>query len=47
MKSIVIYFSQTHNTEKVAVAIQEGIKQIAGQCDVAKRKPVVFSFFAI
>jgi flavodoxin/ferredoxin len=36
MKSIVIYFSQTGNTEKVAFAIQSGIKQVSGQCDIAR-----------
>ena len=40
MKSIVIYFSQTGNTEKVAKAIQTGIKQIAGYCDIAKIKDI-------
>ena len=34
MKSIVIYFSQTGNTEKIAYAIQAGIKQLTGQCDI-------------
>jgi NAD-dependent dihydropyrimidine dehydrogenase PreA subunit len=34
MKSIVIYFSQTGNTEKVARAIQTGIAQMTGQCDL-------------
>ena len=38
MKSIVIYFSQTGNTEKVAYAIQAGVKQAAGYCDIAKIK---------
>ena len=38
MKSIVIYFSQTGNTEKVAQAIQTGVEQVAGQCDIAKIK---------
>jgi len=38
MKSIVIYFSQTGNTEKVAYAIQGGVKQAAGDCDIAKLK---------
>jgi flavodoxin/NAD-dependent dihydropyrimidine dehydrogenase PreA subunit len=33
LKSIIIYFSQTGNTEKVAKAIQSGIAQMAGQCD--------------
>ena len=38
MKCIVIYFSQTGNTEKVACAIQRGVKQVAGNCDIAKIK---------
>ena len=38
MKSIVIYFSQTGNTEKVAFAIQDGIKEAAGNCDIVKIK---------
>ena len=40
MKSIVIYFSQTGNTEKVAYAIQAGIKQTSSHCDIAKIKDV-------
>jgi flavodoxin/ferredoxin len=38
MKCIVIYFSQTGNTEMVAKAIQAGVKQAAGHCDIAKIK---------
>jgi flavodoxin/NAD-dependent dihydropyrimidine dehydrogenase PreA subunit len=38
MKCIVIYFSQTGNTEKVAKAIQAGVKQTAGHCDIVKIK---------
>jgi ferredoxin len=38
MKCIVIYFSQTASTEKVARAIQSGIKNVAGQCDITKLK---------
>jgi flavodoxin/ferredoxin len=38
MKSIVIYFSQTGNTEKVAYAVQAGVDQVAGHCDIAKIK---------
>lgn len=34
MKCVVIYFSQTGNTEKVAKAIHTGVKQIAGHCDI-------------
>ena len=40
MKSIIIYFSQTGNTEKVAFAIQAGIKHVAGNCDIAKIKDI-------
>ena len=36
MKSIVIHFSQTGNTEKVAKAIQSGIESVTGQCDIVK-----------
>ena len=38
MKSIIIYFSQTGNTEKVAKAIQKRVKQAAGHCDIVKIK---------
>lgn len=38
MKSVVIYSSQTGNTEKIAFAIQGGIKQITGQCDIIRMK---------
>jgi len=38
MKCVVIYFSQTGNTEKVAKAIQIGVKQAAGHCDIVKIK---------
>ena len=34
MKSIVIYFSQTGNTEMVARAIHAGVTQVTGQCDL-------------
>jgi len=40
MKCIVIYFSQTGNTEQVAKAVQKGVKQAAGHCDIAKLKDV-------
>ena len=36
LKSIIIYFSQTGNTQKIAQAIQAGIAQTTGQCDLAK-----------
>jgi flavodoxin/NAD-dependent dihydropyrimidine dehydrogenase PreA subunit len=38
MKSVVIYFSLTDNTEKVALAIQRGLKAVTGQCDILKIK---------
>jgi ferredoxin len=38
MKSIVIYFSQTGNTEKVARAIQAGITQVTAQCDLQEMR---------
>lgn len=34
MKCIVIYFSQTGNTEKVARRVQAGVKKAAGNCDL-------------
>jgi NAD-dependent dihydropyrimidine dehydrogenase PreA subunit len=34
VKSIVIYFSQTRNTEKIAKAIQNGVKQATSHCDI-------------
>ena len=34
MKSVVIYFSQTGNTEKIARSMQTGIRQVTGQCDL-------------
>jgi flavodoxin/ferredoxin len=40
VKCIVIYFSQTGNTEKIARAIQAGVKQLTGHCDIAKIKDV-------
>jgi flavodoxin/ferredoxin len=38
LKCILIYFSQTGNTEKVARAIQSGVKQATGHCDIVKIK---------
>lgn len=38
MKCAVIYFSQTGNTEKIARAIQSGVKEIAGHCDILTLK---------
>ena len=34
MKCIIVFFSLTGNTEKVARAIQTGVKQAAGNCDI-------------
>lgn len=36
MKSIVIYFSQTGNTEKIARAIKNGVSKLTGHCDIVK-----------
>lgn len=38
MKCAIVYFSQTGNTEKIAHAIQKGIIQAAGNCDIFKVK---------
>lgn len=38
MKCILIYFSQTGNTEKIARAVQKGVQQAAGYCDIVKIK---------
>jgi flavodoxin/NAD-dependent dihydropyrimidine dehydrogenase PreA subunit len=38
MKCAIIYFTQTGNTEKIALAIQKGIQQAAGHCDIFKIK---------
>ena len=38
MESVVIYFSQTGNTKKVAEAIQSGIALVTRQCDIFKLK---------
>ena len=40
MKAIVVYFSQTGNTEKVARRIQAGITQVLGDCDIAEMRAV-------
>lgn len=40
MKGIVIYFSQTGNTKKIAEAIHKGITSAGFQCDIAKLKDV-------
>jgi len=38
MKVVVIYSSQTGNTEKIAYAIHTGVKQITGHCDIFRMK---------
>jgi len=40
MKCIVIYFSQTGNTEKIARAVHSGVKKAAGECELVKIKDV-------
>jgi ferredoxin len=40
MKSIVIYYSQTGNTKKIAKAIHAGMSQTGEQCDIARLKDV-------
>jgi len=40
MKSIIIYYSQTGNTRKIAKAIHKGVDQKAGQCDIEQVKDV-------
>jgi ferredoxin len=40
MKSIVIYYSQTGNTRKIAQAIQKGIIGQTGQCDLVRVKEI-------
>jgi NAD-dependent dihydropyrimidine dehydrogenase PreA subunit/flavodoxin len=35
MRAIVVYYSATGNTQKIAMAIQHGIKGVNGQCDIA------------
>jgi ferredoxin len=40
VKSTVIYFSQTGNTEKIGRAIAAGIEQATGQCDVFEIRQV-------
>jgi flavodoxin/NAD-dependent dihydropyrimidine dehydrogenase PreA subunit len=38
LKTAIVYYSLTGNTEKITEAIQFGIKQITGQCDIIKIK---------
>jgi len=40
MKSVVIYYSQTGNTKKIAQALQKGIIKQTGQCDIARVKEI-------
>ena len=40
MKTIVIYYSQTGNTKKIAQAIHGGVSDVAGQCDIARLQDV-------
>jgi len=40
MRNIIIYFSLTGNTKKVAQAIHRGMSQLGGQCDIATVKEV-------
>ncbi|MFC1929023.1 flavodoxin family protein [Chloroflexota bacterium] len=40
MKSIIIYFSLTGNTKKVAKAIHKGMSQLVAHCDIATIKEV-------
>lgn len=40
MKTIVIYFSQTGSTQKIAEAIHKGITAAGFQCDIARMKDV-------
>jgi len=38
MKCLIIYYSQTGNTGKIARAVQKGIKRVAEQCDIVPLK---------
>jgi flavodoxin/NAD-dependent dihydropyrimidine dehydrogenase PreA subunit len=40
MKSIVVYFSQTGNTKKIAQDIYAGLAEVAGKCDIARIQDV-------
>jgi NAD-dependent dihydropyrimidine dehydrogenase PreA subunit len=40
MKALVVYYSQTGNTGKIARAIQRGVAEAAGSCDIARVKEV-------
>jgi flavodoxin/ferredoxin len=38
LKAIIVYYSASGNTKKIAQAIQAGVKQVLGDCDIAKVK---------
>jgi len=40
LRAVVIYTSQTGNTEKIAYAIRRGIEQILGKCDIFNMKEI-------
>ena len=40
MKSVIIYYSQSGNTKKIGQALQKGIIQQTGQCDIARVKEI-------
>ena len=40
MKSLVVYYSQTGNTKKVARAIHKSMSKLVEQCDIAPVKEV-------
>ena len=40
IKSIIIYYTQTGNTKKIADAIYAGISQKTGQCDIRHLKDI-------
>lgn len=40
IKSIVVYFSHTGNTKKIAQAIHTGMKQVLNECDITKLKEI-------
>jgi len=40
MKSIVIYYSQTGNTKKIAEAIHAGMSELSEECDIARLQDV-------
>jgi ferredoxin len=40
MKNIIVYFSQTGNTKKIALSIKSGVLAACGQCDIARLQDV-------